>query len=65
MELIRSSMEFHGPFPGHKGSFMEFHGTLKVPWDLTPTPNPMGFHGILTPRKHSMEFRGILEVPWN
>ena len=55
-EVPWNSMEFHGTFPCQKGSSMEFYGTLKVPWNLMPTPNSMEFHGIATPR---------IKVPWN
>ena len=46
---------------------MEFHGTLKVLWNLTPTPNSMEFHGIHQQRKtypwNSMEFKKVHGTP--
>ena len=51
-----NSMELARTFPGQKGSSIEFHGTLKVPWNLMPAPNSMEFHGIATHRT---------KVPWN
>ena len=67
--IFHSSMEFHGTcqkfhgipwnFSRSKGSSIEFHGTLKVPWNLMLTPNSMEFHVIARPRK---KFHGIT---WN
>ena len=57
--------KFHIPIPGWEvpwnsmelsRSIGKFHGTLKVPWNLMPTPNSMEFHGTATPRT---------KVPWN
>ena len=55
-EVPWNSVEFHGTFPGQKGSSTEFHGTLKVPTNLMPSPNYMEFHGTARPRT---------KLPWN
>ena len=62
MEFNGTCQKFHGipwNFSRSKGSSIEFHGTLKVPWNLMLTPNSMEFHVIARPRK---KFHGI---PWN
>ena len=50
---ICSSMGFRGTLLGHNRGFIEFHGTLKVLCNLTPTPNSLEFHGIPKPRTKS------------
>ena len=49
ISIFHSSMEFHGipwNFSRSMGISMEFHESLKVPWNLMPTTNSMEFHGI-------------------
>ena len=73
-EVPWNSMEFYGTFPGQKGSSMEFHGTLKVPWNWMPWNSmessylELKFHGIPWNFKKSMEFGYITKfhgIPWN